>query len=225
MVRKYMSIVLCIAVVAAFAVPATALARGGAGKKPTAGKSAQAHGKKATSQASAKTPKGQAKKAAGSGSAVEAKGKSAKGQAKKAAKAAGAASLAGALKLKSHSKFASVMTSPSTEPSPSAEATKTKGAWSRDATPTAYFSITKNIMKRLEKGKFVPPGLKRVWYKFTAWLGLADEATPPWEPVMPPPSTPESPTVDGSTPDSPTVDGSTPDSPTVLPPDPVVVTP
>lgn len=224
MVRKYMSIVLCIAVIAAFAVPATALARGGAGKKPIAGKSAQAHGKKATSQASAKVNKGQAKKAAGSGAAVEAPGKTAKGQAKKAAKAA-AASLAGAMKLKSHSKFASVTTSPSTEPSPSAEATKTKGAWSRDTTPTAYSSITKNIMKRLEKGKFVPPGLMRVWYKFTAWLGLADVATPPWEPVTPPPSTPDSPTVDGSTPDSPTVDGSTSDSPTVIPPDPVVVTP
>ncbi len=215
MVRKYMSIVLCIAVIAAFALPATALARGGAGKKPGAGKSAQAPGKKATVQASAKTPKGQAKKAAGSGTAVEATGKVAKGQAKKAAKAAAAASLGGAMKLKRHGALASVEASPSDEAVPPTEATKTKGAWSRDTTPTAYASITKNIMKRLEKGKFVPPGLMRVWSKFTAWLGLADVATPPWGPVTPPPSMPESPTVDGST----------PDSPTVLPPDPVVVTP
>jgi hypothetical protein len=219
MIRKYMSIVLCIAVIAAFAVPATALARGGAGKKPVAGKSAQAHGKKATTQATVKIAPGQAKKVAPSAAPAEGTNKVAKGQAKKAA---AAASLAGAMKLKTHSRLASIAASPSTEPSPSAEATKTKGAWSRDTTPTAYASITKNIMKRLEKGKFVPPGLMRVWYKFTAWLGMADQATPPWEPVLPPPSTPDSPTVDGSTPDSPTVDGSIPDSPTL---DPVVVTP
>ncbi len=222
MVRKYMSIVLCIAVIAAFAVPATAFARGGAGKKPVAGKSARAHGTRATAQASVKIAPGQAKKTARSGAPAEGVGKAAKGSRGQAKKAAAAASLAGAMKLKRHSKLASVMTSPTTEPGPSTEATKTKGAWSRDETPTAYASITKNIMKRMEKGKFVPPGLMRVWYKFTAWLGLADVATPPWKPVVPPASLGASPTVDGSTTDSPTADGSATDSPTT---DPVVVTP
>jgi hypothetical protein len=222
MVRKYLSIVLCIAVIAAFAIPATAFARGGAGKKPFAGKSVQAHGMRATARASVKIAPGQAKKAATSGTLAGDAGTAAKGAKGQAKKAAAAASLAGAMKLKRHAKLASGMTSPTTDPGPSDEATKTKGAWSRDETPTAYASITKNIMKRLEKGKFVPPGLMRVWYKFTAWLGLADVATPPWKPVMPPASVGDSPTVDGSTADSPTVDGSTTDSPTT---DPVVVTP
>ena len=45
MTRKLVSITLCIAVIAAFALPSTALARGGAGKKPSP--KAAAHGKKA----------------------------------------------------------------------------------------------------------------------------------------------------------------------------------
>ena len=69
------------------------------------------------------------------------------------------------------------VTSPSTDASPSTEATKAVGA----GVANAFARITRNIQRKLDKfgeGAVVPPGLMSVWLKFASWLG--DTSAKPW---------------------------------------------
>ena len=184
MTRTWVRIALSLVVISALAVPATAFARGGAGHraaKPTAkaGKGAQAKG---AATAAAKKPVKVAK--AGGSSAAAKKKAAAASTAPKGKEKAKAAKVK-----KTKPAAAPVAAEEPGEAPESSEASKSPWA-SRDTTPTAFLSITKNIEKMMAKvaagtKKQLPPGLQRVWLKFAGWLGVTTPA--PWLPVVPDP--------------------------------------
>ena len=198
MFRKTMTVALCIAVIAAFALPASAFARGGAGKRPGAPRhGASSHGKQVESHRAAKSSRREARKSGKAEKSPRKRAKAAKSgkveksSAKKssAKKAAATATLAGAMRIKRHRAPASEEASGVDEPDESVEATKP--AWSGDSTPTPFARITANIQKSMAKvangtKKQIPPGLMRVWLKFAGWLGVT--SAPPTrtpDPVTP----------------------------------------
>ena len=203
--RRTVASLLVVAVVASMAIPAVAFAGGKGGNSKgngewgavsadedaRAAQAAIARDARAQAKSARKDTGAQAKR---SRAEAKARANDARRQEKLLSKAAREEARRAAKRAKAAS---SEVTSPTLDASPSVDATKTVGP----GVSNALARITRNLERRIAKfgwGAKLPPGLVRVWLKFSGWLGNDTSATPWTPPVSADTSLTPSPSADQS---------------------------
>ena len=212
MTRKLVSLTLCVAVIAAFALPSTALARGGAGKKPGAGKAVGHANKGGGSAKASKAPKatGSTKvKAAKAGEGPQGHEAGQGGEDREGEEGRRSSSPRECGEDQAAHRAGDRWHRRVLGDEPVRRRDQDQGRVGLDTTPTAFGSITKNILKRMEKGEFVPPRAHERVEQVRRLAG-SGRGLPPWVITEPPTtgSNDETVTPDGSENETVTPDGS-----------------